>query len=430
MGLLDDLGSFIKTPEGQGLLSAAFGGMAGAKPGQPWNTAGRAGLAGLLGYQNAQENQYQQQFEDMKLKTLREQMETQERMRAAAKNSMLSPEQVTLLNGQGPTVANAAKIGSTAPQFDQQGFMSQLWGIDPLQAMQMQQNMAKQTPFGKVDPKDYTPESLAKFAQTRNHADLVAVRERKITPAGQVFDPYAIQPGQVFADPNKPFSIGPDGTFMPNLPYQAYSKEKARAGASSVSVNTKQETEEAKTVGRGFGEMFVDLQRGDQSASSKIARLDRLEQLLDGVNTGKLAAVGTDISALAASIGFNIDPKLGNKQAAEALSNEIALQMRNPSGGAGMPGALSDKDREFLVKTTPGITKDSTANAMIIGTMKKLAQREKDVARIARDYRMRKGTLDEGFYEELERFANANPLFEGEVLPKSGNGWSIRPVNN
>lgn len=56
MGLLDGLGEFVKTPEGQGLLSAAFGGMAGARRGQPWNTAGRAGMAGLLGYQQANEN--------------------------------------------------------------------------------------------------------------------------------------------------------------------------------------------------------------------------------------------------------------------------------------------------------------------------------------------------------------------------------------
>lgn len=62
MGLLDDFGSFIKTPEGQGLLSATLGGFAGARRGTPWNNVGRAGMAGLLGYQNAQENQTQEQY--------------------------------------------------------------------------------------------------------------------------------------------------------------------------------------------------------------------------------------------------------------------------------------------------------------------------------------------------------------------------------
>jgi hypothetical protein len=49
-GLLD----FMKTPEGQGLLSAVAGGLAGAKRGAPINTLGIAGLAGLTGYGAAQ----------------------------------------------------------------------------------------------------------------------------------------------------------------------------------------------------------------------------------------------------------------------------------------------------------------------------------------------------------------------------------------
>lgn len=54
-GLLDYLG----TPEGQGLLSAAFGGLAGARRGQPLNSLGRAGLSGLSGYADATDRQTQ-----------------------------------------------------------------------------------------------------------------------------------------------------------------------------------------------------------------------------------------------------------------------------------------------------------------------------------------------------------------------------------
>lgn len=50
-GLFD----FLATPEGQGLLSAVAGGMAGARRGAPINTIGGAGMAGLLGYGQAQE---------------------------------------------------------------------------------------------------------------------------------------------------------------------------------------------------------------------------------------------------------------------------------------------------------------------------------------------------------------------------------------
>ena len=48
-GLLD----FATTPMGQGLLAAAFGGLAGANRNTPINNLGRAGLAGLAGYSAA-----------------------------------------------------------------------------------------------------------------------------------------------------------------------------------------------------------------------------------------------------------------------------------------------------------------------------------------------------------------------------------------
>lgn len=60
-GLLD----FVKTPEGQGLLSAAFGGLAGARRGAPVNTLGVAGLAGMNGYSNALERQTTDQYRGM-----------------------------------------------------------------------------------------------------------------------------------------------------------------------------------------------------------------------------------------------------------------------------------------------------------------------------------------------------------------------------
>ena len=70
-GLLD----FLKTPEGQGLLSATFGGLAGARRGTPFNNIGRAGLAGLAGYSGAQdriaqgeEAAVQRQMRDMQMK--------------------------------------------------------------------------------------------------------------------------------------------------------------------------------------------------------------------------------------------------------------------------------------------------------------------------------------------------------------------------
>lgn len=178
-----------------------------------------------------------------------------------------------------------------------------------------------------------------------------------------------------------------------------------------MQVTMKQESAESQTVGKGFGEQFIKTQEAGVAASGKIAKIDRMEQLLVGVQTGALIPSLTQIQNVANSLGFKVDPSLPAKQALESLSNEMALQLRNPAGGAGMPGALSDKDREFLVSMTPGLSKTPEGNAMILSTAKQLAKRDQDVARLAREYRKKHGHLDEGFYDELQAFSDKNPLF-------------------
>ena len=83
-GLLD----WIKTPEGQGLLSAAFGGLAGARRGQPLNSIGRAGVAGLSGYADAVERQDQtaqnaqmKQYREMQIADMKSNAADKERLR-------------------------------------------------------------------------------------------------------------------------------------------------------------------------------------------------------------------------------------------------------------------------------------------------------------------------------------------------------------
>ena len=97
MGLLD----FMNTPEGQGLLSAAFGGMASARRGAPINSIGRAGLAGLQGYSGAidQQNQRTEQeaqtkYRNMQISQAEQAAKTAESQRAAQQIALssMSPE--------------------------------------------------------------------------------------------------------------------------------------------------------------------------------------------------------------------------------------------------------------------------------------------------------------------------------------------------
>lgn len=251
----------------------------------------------------------------------------------------------------------------------------------------------------------------------------------QFAPNGQIVDMNNPDTGQTYRA--APEGMQWNGGQLEPLPgYVGMKSQIAAAGRPLVSVTTKQEGEESKAVGKYFGEQYAGIQKAGLGASSKINRVQRLNQLLDGVSTGKFTPFGVELASAAQSLGFNIDPKLGNKQAAEALSNEMALELRNPSGGAGMPGAMSDSDREFLKKIVPGIEKTPEGRKLISESIVGLAKRDQQVANMARAYRKKHGSIDEGFYDELQRYSEENPLFaEAEGNPiKFNRNWSARDL--
>lgn len=209
---------------------------------------------------------------------------------------------------------------------------------------------------------------------------------------------------------------------------------------SKVSVNPSmnlppQEDEEQKIVGRKFGEMYTGMQSAALDAPSRLAKMDKLEGLLSRTYTGlggdQVQQANRALKAAGDAMGLDttgITEKVGAAEASQALANEMALEFRNPQGGAGMPGAMSDQDREFL-KNMVGANLSTTPEGrkQIIDARRKLIEREKDIAKMAREYRKKNKRLDEGFFDEMQAFSDKNPLFE---KPKgSGTGtWSITPV--
>lgn len=220
-------------------------------------------------------------------------------------------------------------------------------------------------------------------------------------------------------DINKPFVYGEDGAPMPNAAYQDYEFKKSVLGKPSISnkVTMAQETEENKAIGKELGQQYADLQKGGMQAPTRISKLQRMAQLSDGVTTGALTPALTDVAALADSLGVKVDKNLGAKQAFEALSNEVALGLRSTADGGGMPGAMSDKDREFLKAMTPSLSKTPEGNKLIIESGIKLEQRKQQVAQMSRQYRAQNKTL-EGFSDALQKWSDANPIFTAPTQAK------------
>jgi hypothetical protein len=262
--------------------------------------------------------------------------------------------------------------------------------------------------------------------------------------------PVVVAPGSALVDPEKPNAplytapTKPEKpsniaemiaerdalpTGHPNRAIYDQAIKKATSHNPVVTVDTRQETSFGKKVGEELGEQYSGLMRADMNAPTTIAKYERLGSLLSSVGTGKFTGTTVQLKAAAKSAGINLESlgiadNVAPAQAAKQLINQLALEMRNPSAGAGMPGAMSDKDREFLVETIPSLENDPTAWPQMIDYRKRLAKRDQQVARAARAYRQKHGgKFDEGFFDELQDWSNKNPLF-----PEAGKaGFELSP---
>jgi hypothetical protein len=320
-----------------------------------------------------------QEMQAMQMAEMKRQQEQQAQMRGLAQSSFAPGQEAQgpMPDGQSPLMVGQ---GGGMPAYAQ-GMMQ----IDPMQGMALQHQIqqANKPDFMTV------PEGATVYDKRNPHVPVMQ---------GAPKLPTGMRMG----------ANGPE--YIPQ--YVSGQKDIRAAGATRVNVDTKQEGAFAQAFGKQNAEDYGKLMTNDATANGKLNKLTRLETLLKSSgNTGKLTPASMELKSVAASLGLKVDDKLPFQQAAQALSNEMALEMRNPAGGAGMPGAMSDADREYLTQIVPGLSKTPEGNALIVDAAKKMAQREKDIAKLARDYRAKTGRFDEGFYQLLSEYSAKHPLF-------------------
>jgi hypothetical protein len=180
------------------------------------------------------------------------------------------------------------------------------------------------------------------------------------------------------------------------------------AATSQQAADAAQQTDIAKN----YGKIYNDAQNISMQAPAKIAKLKRIGDLLGDFEGGKLSGTGLEVARAANSLGIKIDGKLPNKEAAQALTNEVALELRSTADGHGMPGAMSDADREFLKAMTPQMAQTAEGRKSIIEARTKVMEREVQVAKMARQYQQKYNKMDAGFFDQLNGWAERNPIFK------------------
>lgn len=196
-------------------------------------------------------------------------------------------------------------------------------------------------------------------------------------------------------------------------------------GGSMVNINNQSESHALKTQIDAASKTHSELQEGASAARSGLNQIQRLDELLKEIDTGKFSTSALEIKRIAKSFGIDLgDKEIGQQEAATALAKQLALALRNPSSGAGMPGALSDSDRQFLEKMVPGLETTPEGRTLMMQTARAMYQRSIDTARVANEYLRSKefATDPSGLYAKLQEFADKNPLFGGATQGAGSTG--------
>lgn len=184
---------------------------------------------------------------------------------------------------------------------------------------------------------------------------------------------------------------------------------------TTVKVGGMFEKEYDKDQGKQFSETMAAINKTAFSAPAQLRKLERMEALLDGVDGGKLAPVGLEVASMANSVGIKMDPKLGNKEASQALAREIAGGFRVPG-----TGPMTDKDFENFLLQVPDLSKSAVGRKQITSTMRAALSRDLQVAKLAREYERKNGKLDNGFLDIAAQYVAENPVVG---MPS---GWKVR----
>lgn len=176
-----------------------------------------------------------------------------------------------------------------------------------------------------------------------------------------------------------------------------------------VNVDTKGESEQSKRINQNLADHLLESFDSGRVAGGELSSYYRLEEALKtpGVTQGAFGALTHKGRKVLDAVGLADSDAVTAGDVVEALSKEMALEARNTESGAGMPGAMSDADREFLMSIVAGLGKSKGANQQIIDAAIADAMRRQAMAEFTTQYaEANGGLLDVQYLTAAQKFAD------------------------
>ena len=251
-----------------------------------------------------------------------------------------------------------------------------------------------------------------RFDFERNQPITVPGSSRLATLSGEVLLDAQPEPGYALLTPEQAQTMGlPEGErwqVSPNGQIKPVS-----GSQTTVNVNTEGDTAWEKESAKLFAQRYDTLTTQAQSAQQMLGLYDIAQSALDtGMRTGVMGGGEQAVRQLGLAMGIGDADKVAGAELLTSVTNRMALQMRNPDSGMGMPGAVSDRDLRFLKDAQIGLDRSPEGNRRMLEAFRALEQRKVEVAALADQYIEQNGRLDVGFNKMVREYAETNPMFD------------------
>jgi hypothetical protein len=249
------------------------------------------------------------------------------------------------------------------------------------------------SPFGKVDPDKFTPESLDKFQQSGNYKDLVPADPTKYT------DPY--------------MSTGADG--RPILVQRNLRTNQVEPvdKSSTVNVSATAMSKQDEGINKAKVKRLDDLENSAVAADSVLTNVNAISSVLNNAFTGVGAGVALKAGQIANALGVQVTGTTESEQLNQLLAKLAQGQART------LPGSLSEKELMFLREAigTGGMTKQ-TLQAML-RRMREDAISDKEAYKDAFKFQQGGGNLNNYDFAESRTKARSTARRISDLLEKA-----------
>ena len=341
-------------------------------------------------------------------------------------NALAMQSQQATLQREAQRRAALSQIDTNAPDYNQQAQRVERESGDPEASQRIDSHLASMSEAKRKEALDHSQlfEQVVrtmgdKAGYMRGRAELVKDDPSAANMIPAEYSPENIEMLRMMAltvqerlsqrNSDRTYNLAVEKEVYKRSPAAADARLAERAAGAPRIIN-KGEDEHAKQDAKYYQGQYVKTQKAADSSMKRLYDYKLIHNLIGDAYSGIGAEKALAGKKLLKIVGVDLGDVSG-PEAAASVSNMLALELRNPAGGEGMPGAMSDRDREFLLQMVPGLSMTKEGRAFMIEIQKRKAARFREQAKDARDYRLKHKYLDVGFDElQAQKWEN-NDIF-------------------